>query len=85
MQSYAAFPLSDKGITGRKNRTAVREPEGGPRFRSDAGNRTKSNYTEMPIFIDNNILVVTKDELVPRFYSYNSLKVQLFNNQNKPT
>lgn len=23
-----------------ENRTAVREPEGGPRFRSDAGNRT---------------------------------------------
>ena len=39
----------------------------------------------MPIFIDNNILVVTKDELVPRFYSYDNLKKQLFRHQDKPT
>ena len=79
------FPYRTKVLQGGKIGHAVREPEGGPRFRSDAGNRTKSNYTEMPIFIDNNILVVTKDELVPRFYSYDNLKKQLFRHQDKPT
>lgn len=39
----------------------------------------------MPIFIDNDILVVTKDELVPRFYEWNSLKSQLRRHKDKPT
>ena len=36
-------------------------------------------------FIDNDILVVTKDELVPRFYEWNSLKSQLRRHKDKPT
>lgn len=39
----------------------------------------------MPIFIDNDILVVTKDELVPRFYSYDNLKKQIDRHKDKPT
>ena len=60
-----SFPYRTKVLQGGKIGHAVREPEGGPRFRSDAGNRTKlNNKTVDMAVIYNDKVCIYANELI---------------------